>query len=352
MWKAIKNQDPYFYLFSLFLIFTIIFIFSPVIIYIPSVKNFIRIFIKELYNYKQTYLSIFGTTLGAGLAVSSAVWLQRNNIIKKEKEEKATELFKQKQAAKVIKNWATREISMLWGMWIWAKFDMSVYIDDGTDLPFEPYCIDKNKVLNCYLLIDHKLSDSSSDTFYELYYLAEKVNQYIECYNRMNYDILEIESNGLPNGNIGSRMRKNSSSQRYREILRFIVNDKRKFLFFDNNFDTKNWEKHFQEKSILQKNLNELENELLKAYQEHVYQGRVNEKDYFNDLIQTSKWTEHKVETPEKYKSMIQKIDKAKEAINKLTKNYEGTKEKYYGEVEKPLMSLKINGFSIELSQI
>lgn len=331
-------------MFILFVILTIIFFLSPVIIHIPCVRSLMSNFLKELYNYKQTYLGIIGTTLGTGLVVSSAVWLQRNNINKKENEDRRVRYFKEKQAAKVIDNWVRREIHMLWGMFIWAKFDLSVFSYNGIDLPFEPYCIEKSKVFDCYLLIDYKISDSSRDIFYEFFYLAEKVNQYIENYNRMNFDILEIGSTGNYGGsiNISSGVTENRSSQRYKNILKSIIEGKKKFLF-NEDLDIMSGMEYLIDKSKLNNKINELINNLQKDSQ-----GSHKQLNYF-EIEQLIK---NKVETPKKYEPIIKEIREIKESIKELDKNYECNKEKYYEEVEKPLMNSKIEKLLDELKCI
>lgn len=345
--ETIRNLDPYFYLFILFIFLTIAFFFSPVIIYEPHVRNFISYFLKDLQDYRKTYLGIIGTTLGTGLAVSSAVWLQRTNLNKKEKEEKVAKAIKVKQAEMVLENWIKREISMLWGMWIWAKYDFSVFRYDEKVLPFEPYCIERTKVFECYLLVDYKLSKKSKDAFYELYYLAEKVNQYIENYNAMNYDILEISShNGLGTGiNIASGIRKNSSSERYKDILKSIVDDKRGFLFNDNSRVISEID-YYMKLQALNTQLLRIQSDFRQCYQNDHKELNLLPGFNIEDLLK------NETEIPEQYKPFIVKVNKTKESMRELNLSFQGDKERYFQKIEEPSMSSTITELLNELKCI
>lgn len=331
----------------LFFLFTLTFILSPVIIKEPFAKDFIRKFLAELYNYKQTYLQILGAILGTGLAVSSAVLLQRNSAREREREDKQVEIFNQRQAAKVIANWVRREITMLWGMWVWATFDISLNTLNGVDLPFEPYCVDNNKVYDCYLSIDHKISNTSRDIFYDLFHFSEKTNQYIENYNRMNYDIMQIDGNNYGGTiNISSGVRRNSSCDKYKEILRYLIDTKKLFLFFDEDNEIISWEKYFEKRRLLQIELNGLHDEMIKKFQAE------QSIDYFKASFEINKYLEKKVDIPKEYKPLQIKYDEILQQMKDLEQSYEGTKRRFYDEVENPVVNSKIIDLVEELTII
>jgi len=348
IYKLIKSQDNYFWIFMLFSFFTIVFILSPVIIKEPCAKDFIRKFLADLYSYKQTYLQIIGAILGTGLAVSSAVLLQRNSAREKEIEDKQTEIFKQRQAAKVIENWVRSEITMLWGMWVWATFNISLNNINGVDLPFEPYCVDNNKVYDYYLSIDHKISNTSRNIFYKFYRFSEKTNQYIENYNRMNYDIMLIESNNYgATINISSDVRKNSSFDKYKEILRYLIDTNKLFLFFDEDIEIISLDKFFKKRRLLQIELDELHENMIKKYQTE--KGGI---EYFKATFEINKYLEKKVDIPEEYKLLQTKYDDILQQIKELEQSYEGTKRRFYDEIENPVVNSKIKDLIEELNTI
>lgn len=329
-------------------------IISPIIIKFPVIHNLISYLLSALGNYKSDYLSLVGGMIGAGLAVSSAIWVQSNSEKKKEKYNIRIQKENQSIKAKILKNLIIRELKMLWGLWIWLRYD-SIYFKDKK-INFEPYTVNLNHIIEYFIDIESNLTLESINLFYELYYFFEKLNKYIEHYNEMDYAVINLQSDScLPNQiSLRTDYETNPKLHSIHRTIQNLVEEKKYALFFEEKVDFDTWEEYY---SIISKKQNEVSNakekliELLKKDSKYVSE----EKSNYHELSSiVSKWIDLNtdIELPEKYFKEVAEIINIENEIENMKELYVSIKGSYSKRLDEPYYSENVRKLLSEYDKL
>jgi len=341
--KEKKIKNPYKYMFFAFLILMIVFFITPLLIKISVIYGFIASFLYSLGNYKEVYISSLGAALGTGLAVSSALYLQKNDSIKNEINETCKKKEFEIDATKNVINWVKRELNMLWGLWVWSTYDISNYGITNIDqfkghLYFEPYVVNNNLILENYAKINNYLSEEDKEIFLKLYYFAEKINEYIKSYNQLNYDVSMVNSdspisNQFPH--IYSELKKNTSSERYKSIFKYLIKNEEDFLFFSNEREKYDCDTYFIDYKNCNIEYNKTFNAAVKKYKsmKDVSDYSQEPENYIKSFVESKK-TEKKFGL----NTYIKKIRSINREMEKISSNYKLNREKHYESVDNNIM--------------
>lgn len=342
--KKQKVKNHYFFIFISFFLLMFIFIISPLLINWSFIRGFISGFIARLGDYKEVYISSLGAALGTGVAVSSALYLQKKENIKKEEDELKKEVLIEIDAAENIINWIERELNMLWGLWVWTTYDVSDYGISKIDkfkgyLYFEPYEVNSELILKNYFKICNHLSKEDKNVFLKLYYFAEKINNYINSYNRVNYDIPSIESNIVVTPGMCPDIRTesipNSTSERYKSIFKHLISNEQNFLFFNNDIQNNDCDIYFIKYRDYCEKIDQIQERAIKIYRDKmkVSDYSTEPQKYIEDCIKSQR-AENKVGI----NSDIKQLKDLMKNRDILTNNYEKNREKDYLTVDNNIL--------------
>jgi hypothetical protein len=339
--QNIKPKNPYRYLFIVFLVLMVVFCISPLLIKINFINRCIGEFISNLGNYKEVYISSLGAALGTGLAVSSALYLQKKDSLNNKIDEIHKERINENNATENIINWINRELNMLWGLWVWSTYDISyngiTILDEFKGhLYFEPYEVDSNLIFENYTKINKYLLKEDKDIFLKLYYFAEKINKYINSYNKLNYDISMITSNPASfSGNcpdIYSELKRNTSSEHYKTIFKYLLSNEENSLFFSNEIEKNDCDTYFNNFVNCKREKEKKINEAIQIYMSKTEEGELNyakANSYVESYIKSQ-------QTEDKYgiDCLIKQILDIDFQVKKLSQEYKLNRNKHYKSVD------------------
>lgn len=342
-----KNNESKNYFKPLFVAFLIlgglIFI-GPFLIYIPFIREIAKYYLDKLGGLKGDYLNMLGATIGAGLALSSALWLQKNESNKKEIENKEYQKKQKQRAARFVYEWFNREIEMLWGMWIWSTFE-DAYSYTRIPLYFEPYVVQLDKVLDDFLIIEKEMPNSSA--FYDLYYFSVKVNLYITNYNSLNYDTPIINSDSsYGSTSIHTDVTNNSSCIKYKEILKYLIRERQNFLFFESDIDIMTKQTVLEKKDLLHSKYNQLENDLTQIC--------LNEYELSEDRasMMAHRLINSQINIPDSCKDIVKSTKDIKQQSKELDDIFYSNVKSWVNELNNAKITSSLNEFKNELFRL
>lgn len=224
----------------------ILLLLCPLLIRINFIKGLFSVFLNPLGSFKGDYISVIGGIIGTFLAVLSAVSLNNSQLIKeannKRNEEKTVISLKMKR----LEIYIDQEIRRLWILFLWRVLDYSQETYDLKDTyPYEPYSIKNPHIMDDFISIEKYLSVESIETFYELYNFSDKINYYIDRYNQLRYDLVEIQStHSFSNSmELHSNIRTNTGCDDLMKAIKFSMKNQSKLLFDEPNISS-NFEIH------------------------------------------------------------------------------------------------------------
>lgn len=319
----------------------VVFCISPLLIKVNFINRFIGEFIFDLGTYKEVYISSLGAALGTGLAVSSAIYLQKKDNLKNKSDELNRERIIENNATGNVINWINRELNMLWGLWVWSTYDISyngitVLEEFKGHMFFEPYEVDSNMIFENYTKINRYLSKEDKDVFLKLYYFAEKINKYINCYNNLNYDIPIISSNSASYpGNfpdIFSELQRNTAGERYKAIFKYLINKEDNFLFFSNEIVKNDCDTYFNNFVNCKRKREKLIKDAIQIYlskTEEDKQDYAEAENYVESYIKSQR-------KEEKYGIgyLIKQILNIDKKMSELSDEYKSIRKKHYKSVD------------------
>lgn len=354
--KNEKLKNPYRYIFIVFLAMMVMFCISPLLIKNDFINSLIGEFISNLGTYKEVYISSLGAALGAGLAVSSALYLQKKDFLKNKFDELNQERIIENNAADIVINWINRELNMFWGLWVWSTYDISyngitVLDEFKGHLFFEPYEVDSNMIFENYTKINRFLSKEDKDVFLKLYYFAEKLNKYINSYNNLNYDIPIIRSDSAFGGDfpkIYSDLQNNGSSERYKAILKYLISNEDNFLFFGSEIVKNDCDTYFNNFVNFKRKKEKLINDAIQICTEKDKQDYAEAENYVENYLQNQyKEDKYGIEY------LIKQILDIDIKMTELTNEYNLMRKEHYKSVDNQfIIGDKISKLIVSLNSI
>jgi hypothetical protein len=155
---------------------------------------------------------------------------------------------------------------MLWGLWIWARYETPYKEFNDENVPFEPYSVVQDHILDNFLEIETDISEVSVKTFYSIYHFAEMINGYIEYYKSTYNEEMYLNSMNF-NGNnaidIRTEYKPNNRMYKIRQILCNLIDEKKIELFFQDKSAFDSWNNYYAMLSDIRKKLQNNEKNLL-----------------------------------------------------------------------------------------
>lgn len=340
--------------FWIFVIAAVILFISPILLKIDCIKVTISWLLLDLNSFKSDYIALVGGMVGAGLAVSSAIYVQSRANIAKKIEEAEIEKMKKKIRMNIISSYIERAIIMLWGLWIWSRYETPYRDGDEEGVPYEPYKVNQEHISEYFFEIETDLSESSTSTFYNLLYFTETVNGYIEYYMSAYRQEMYIDSSGVSMaGDVNFKTHYRSSTRLY-EITRILCNlidDKKMELFFQDNSEFKSWNDYYMKRTAINNQLNETEEEVLKKINND--RNLVSKEEKFNLTSKRilSKWLMFKddEDIDDSYIGYVEKITSIKSDLVSLDEKYKENMKNIISGIDSPQYSVSIENLLKEL---
>lgn len=340
--------------FYTFVVAAVILVISPILLKFDFLKVILNWILFDLRAYKSDYIALVGGMVGAGLAVSSAIYVQDRSDIAKETEELIVADKKMKIRSNVISTYVERELKMLWGLWIWARYETPYISFNSREVPFEPYKVNQDNILENFLEIEKELSETAVNTFYDLFYFAEMVNGYIEYYKSAYQEKMYIDSrNGYAQGtlDITTEYRPSLRLHEITQILSSLIDEKKLNLFFQDKNEFESWDGCYTRVSNIQNQLKSTENEVL----DQINKDRqlVPKEEYFHLSSRPilDKWLRYRDEEDieECYIGYVDKIISLKSEIEDVKMQYKLEKKSMVEKIDSPRYSSNVEALIKDL---
>ncbi len=335
-------------IFVMFAFIAILIVLSPLVIKIPGVKDFVSSSLIELGSYKAVYITMIGGMVGTGLAVSSAIWMQQRDEKKRKSEKKEADKKLLELRKKRIERYLNRERLRLWNLWLWAKFESSDFVYGEKKYPFEPYCIDSSKSLDEFTEIEHMLKDSNIETFYELYYFAEKINSLIGVYNSIRKEQPHINGNfnNAYGNSLTTEYKNTASTHNLINAIKDLIEMKTELLFTNNEKEMDSTMDHM----IYVYNLRSKRSSITKRLVDKLYESKEEVESETSYLIryaeekEVEEWLEtmNLDEIPKQFHNDIEEIKKIEEKINRKEDDFSSKVKSYSKDIDTPSCSKRI----------
>ncbi len=343
-------------IFYLFVLVALILVISPVLLKFDPLRHLLNWFLFDLNTYKGDYVGLLGGMAGAGLAVSSAIYVQTRIDLVKEKDEKVASNKRKRIRANIISTYIERELKMLWGLWIWARYESPYhrYFSEKS-VPFEPYTINQDHILESFLDIDTDLSESSSTTFYNVFYFAEMVNGYVEYYKSIYYDQMYLDSSTTYGQNgiqLQTEYKPSRSLHEITQILCSLIHEKKVELFFQDKNEFESWNNYYNKKSKLQKQIEEAKENVLNNMSQNpkfVTEGEDRFHLVTSRILDDWLMSGEKTEIDGDYLSKVNDILELKEKIYEIEQIYSDEKKAMIATIDLPRHSTSIDALIEEL---
>ncbi|OEH84277.1 hypothetical protein BHU72_10710 [Desulfuribacillus stibiiarsenatis] len=340
--------------FYIFVVAAIILVLSPILLKIDLLKAILNWILFDLRTYKSDYIALVGGMVGAGLAVSSAIYVQARSNIAKETEELIVAHKKMKNRSNVISTYIERELKMLWGLWIWARYETPYRSFNGREVPFEPYKINQDNILENFLEIEKELSEISANTFYDLFYFAEMVNGYIEYYKSAYQEEMYIDSrSGYSQGGIDLKTEYRPSVRLYEitQILSSLIDEKKVNLFFQDKSEFESWDDYYTRVSNVRNQLMNTENDVLDQINKDPQLVPKEEHFHLSSRRILDKWLMFRSEEhiEDCYIGYVDKIISLKSEIEDVEKQYKLEKKIMVEKIDSPRYSSNVEALIKDL---
>jgi len=335
-------------IFYFFVSISIIVIISPFLLKFRIFQNVGDFLLWGLGEYKKEYINLIGGMIGAGLAVSSAVLIQRRSNLQKENEEEQLKRNEIIRKSKQVKRYLERNIIAIWNIWLWNTFDMSHHFRDRKEFPYEPYSISIHKMLDTFIEIEQYLDESTIDFFYDIYFFSDKIHSYVNTYNSIKNETVHHHTQNASFGNvsINAEFRKTPSSYNMIRTLELLLERKAGILFnlSDLNFKTA----REGERSIHQKKYSFYDQKEELARTLYFEEKKYIEDGIYIDLSKEKatidEWmnTENRELIPNEHRTKIIDLCAAKLEFENIHSEYEDQKKFYFENMDTPQYSTKI----------
>jgi hypothetical protein len=342
--------------FLTFIILAILLFISPLLVRVDSIARLVRWYLESVGIYSGHYIGAIGGIIGTGLAVSSALWINR---VQAQKNDKLSELKNLRQKAltyRRVERYIKRELRRLWVIWLWVTFDLNVYFDSEKEYPYEPYSIDISQVLDDFIIVEEELSEKNVDSFYELFFFSEKINYLIDLYNELRTDTVLVRSSAHSYGdqvNIESDVRQSQSSYKIVESLKILISEKKNTLFNEEIISIESQIEVLQNSQHKWRQISDLKREIAKKMIKPEEQSNDEMLKYFTLDKKIENWlnNENESDIPDVVLEDMKKLRAMRIETSEYEKGYDRIKMEYRQIIDNPPYSGEINELVREIDK-